>query len=388
MASVLCPWTVCVQYHHRLPTPLFPPQECSWSAFAEIQQGLQTRTPATSDLRSFHYSSFLSEDQCDQARSSETGLACFVRTDAWRPLSTRAWLIRDLLADGRHGGAVRHKLKAQGDGLLMLSLEHVSSGARVCVTNTHLYWNPNFPHIKAAQAELVAAATADFAAEQRPAASERREGALSSDKRPLPAVVIAGDLNSVPFMQPHFLPEAQRAALPEPLPEVWRAGAVYDLFAKGSLPPDHPEHPDTFGQQEAMADGWAPAPPKRGRRRSSRLGELSTGLRLRDAYASAGSAPLPLTTNAGDFAGCLDYIWVRCVHALPGGSVFLLPHACSLSLAALLFLSHSLTLSLSHSLPLSSVCSDSSASLIALCHVSTVRAMRMDEIVLVLRAPP
>ena len=44
---------------------------------------------------------------------------------------------------------------------------------------------------------------------------------------------------------------------------------------------------------------------------SAFLGALTTGLELRDAYADAlQPGPLPLTTHADDFAGCLDYCWV------------------------------------------------------------------------------
>lgn len=64
-------------------------------------------------------------------------------------------LVAPFAQDGRHGGAVHKKLKVQSDALLMLALEHVSSGARLCLTNTHLYWNPHYPHIKAAQACFV-----------------------------------------------------------------------------------------------------------------------------------------------------------------------------------------------------------------------------------------
>ena len=55
------------------------------------------------------------------------------------------------------------------------------------------------------------------------------------------------------------------------------------------------------------------------------LGALQTGLCLRDAYHDAlARGPLPLTTHADDFAGCIDYCWVSCgppnVEEVEGGS--------------------------------------------------------------------
>ena len=79
--------------------PLLRPQECSWSAFAEIEHGLLAQTSAAGTLEGFHYSSFLPSQQREQARASETGLACFVRTGAWVSVSTRACLLRDLVQE-------------------------------------------------------------------------------------------------------------------------------------------------------------------------------------------------------------------------------------------------------------------------------------------------
>jgi len=113
-------------------------------------------------------------------------------------------------------------------------------------------------------------------------------------------------------MQPGFLPASQAAALPQPLPAEWGRSATYELLAQGHVPPSHPEHPDSFGKRAAPPDAPELAPPPRKKQLTSPgLGPLRTGLPLRDGYAGALCAgPLPLSTHADDFAGCLDYIWV------------------------------------------------------------------------------
>ena len=67
-------------------------------------------------------------------------------------------------------------------------LEHCETGRRVVVGNAHLYWDPKVPHAKTLQASLACEALARFAG-------------LSSKPA---AVVLAGDLNSIPGVQPEF----------------------------------------------------------------------------------------------------------------------------------------------------------------------------------------
>ena len=236
-------------------------------------------------------------------------------------------------------------------------LRHDATGASLLIATTHIFWDPNFPHVKASQAELVCLAVRQLLSEQQQPTS----------------VVLSGDWNSVPRLQPEFIPSMCADAELAQLPAAWRRSAVYELLSSGRLPPSHPEHPESFGKaavgehatavasppytSEVMADrhptpvsmhtesgppttlshklsqasrfceGGESAqepPPKRPAystsRSCSRLGALSSqGLNLRDAYHGAlCEGPLPLTTHADNFRGTLDYIWVSGGDNVPG----------------------------------------------------------------------
>lgn len=197
-------------------------QECSLKCFDEFCDSLR-------GYDGFHHSSFLSsKDDATLARQSETGLATFVRTAAWRPLAVRAHRLGALEWTQRHTGKLRKKLETLADSVLLLRLAHEPSGATLAVGNTHLHWDPNWPHLKASQGELAARALADFAVS-------------TTRSTIIPSLVLAGDFNSVPCLQPSFLPQEQQEALPNPLPEEWRASALYHLLSHGTLPADHPE---------------------------------------------------------------------------------------------------------------------------------------------------
>eukprot|EP00965_Chrysotila_dentata_P028663 952563-Pleurochrysis_carterae.AAC.1 len=176
------------------------------------------------------------------------------------------------------------------------------------------------------------------------------------------AVVITGDFNSVPHLQPEFIgidvseEEMRENSL----------SAVYQLYSQGICPARHPEHPDRFKpkalpairsssrekpQRAATAPLEDPDEPDAFKKRQQRkpmrrhisaeterrsrnfrrnfwkrrpwekpfsiyreesyMGPLRIGLALRDAYADALSdGPLPATSHSDDFRGCLDYLWV------------------------------------------------------------------------------
>ena len=164
----------------------------------------------------------------------------------------RAFL-RELLFGSRVSGRLRKKLKTQSDAVLLLLLEHRATQRRVLVANCHLYWDPHFPHVKVAQAELVTTAINHFAVECRQRSGVAAAAAASADAPadvapPPPALVLCGDFNSTPHHQPGFLPEVQRAQTPPP--PAASHSAVYELLRTGTLAPLHPEHPDSFGMAQ------------------------------------------------------------------------------------------------------------------------------------------
>ena len=296
-------------------------QECSAAAFEDdLRPGLggdelpsNMLAPPPTDaggLAGFHWSAFLPEAQRERARTSSTGLAIFVRPSLWEPVAAKSVLFSSLVEDGRHSGRLRDKLRSQGDGALLLLVRCRSSGQRLLLVNTHLFWDPHWPHVKACQAELCCSAARAFL----------EEACALPPGAPPPALAICGDFNSVPHLQPAFLPEAQRALLPaagERSAE-WAHSAAYALLATGETPSHHPEHPDSYGRVDAPppppppgADADAMKPRKRAKHERRLLGPLRHQLGLRDAYAGAlAPGPLPLSTRADDFAGTLDYIWL------------------------------------------------------------------------------
>jgi mRNA deadenylase 3'-5' endonuclease subunit Ccr4 len=250
-------------------------QECSLRKFNDC-----FRPRLGQKYTGFHHSEHLTGHAAEQARTDRTGLAIFVRSAAWKPVKVQAVRLGDHSAARGHIGSLKNTLQSLKHSVLMVLLEHVASGARLAVGNTHLFWDPKQPHVKSSQAELAA----------------QRLAAFASEGTPCP-VALVGDFNTVPHLQPEHLPSAQQAALPEPLPIEWQDSAIYRLLSNGTVEPTHPEHPTAFTDFTAGE--------------VNRLGPLTTGVPLRDAYWGVlAPGPLPLTTHADDFAGCLDYCWI------------------------------------------------------------------------------
>ena len=295
-------------------------QECSARMFRDLTAGLSYGLPpgkldqpeSQPGLAGYHWADFVAADSKDEALASDTGLAAFVRTDTWKTVAVHARFLRELLFGSRVSGRLRKKLKTQSDAVLLLLLEHRPTQRRVLVANCHLYWDPHFPHVKVAQAELVTTAINHFAVECRQRSGVAAAAAASADAPadaapPPPALVLCGDFNSTPHHQPGFLPEVQRAQTPPP--PAASHSAVYELLSTGTLAPQHPEHPDSFGMASPPGSSGDAHDAKRAK--TDGVGPLvaPTGA-LVDAYRDAlAPGPLPLSTHADDFAGTLDYIW-------------------------------------------------------------------------------
>ena len=64
-------------------------------------------------------------------------------------------------------------------------------------------------------------------------------------------VLIAGDFNSMRHVQPSFFPPAQKELYAQQgggLAAGYSMSGVYELYSKGKLAAEHPEHPDSFGR--------------------------------------------------------------------------------------------------------------------------------------------
>jgi hypothetical protein len=190
---------------------------------------------------------------------------------------------------------------------LVARLRHRVSEREVICAGLHLYWDPHYPHTKVSQAEMACRAVRAFAGEQG---------------IPHAPVILVGDLNSVPHMQPGFLPDATRDSipargyLPPDTEECLAASGVYQLLHRGELPSYHPEHPDTFGKPVVVVVPDIPADivvsaPTKGKKKKTEAGagSLYSGLDLQSAYETVrGGRPIPFSTKCADFCGALDYI--------------------------------------------------------------------------------
>ncbi|CAD7940014.1 unnamed protein product [Amoebophrya sp. A120] len=103
-------------------------------------------------------------------------------------------------------------------------------------------------------------------------------------------------------------PEKTQLQTKEDLPELESVenltahifSGAFQLLATGSLPPFHPEHPDSFGKPPAQENCKKPQPV---------LGEMRTQLgALHNAYCGRSFFPT-LTTKVSGFEGCLDYVF-------------------------------------------------------------------------------
>jgi hypothetical protein len=119
------------------------------------------------------------------------------------------------------------QLRSRYEGALLLLLRHRRWGTPLLACSTHLFWNPTFPDVKAAQAAVLCGQIRAFLQQQV------QRGVLASEDV---AVVIGGDFNSLwrKYRSDQF------DAVP---PGGHVTSGVYRLLSTGRLEPQHPDHP-------------------------------------------------------------------------------------------------------------------------------------------------
>jgi CCR4-NOT transcription complex subunit 6 len=147
---------------------------------------------------------------------------------------------------------------------------------------THLFWNPRYPEVKAAQAHLLCVALRSYL--QR----HNVPGLLGS-----PAVVLAGDFNSLPSKtqsdEYDHVPEGESLV-----------SGAYTCLVRGKMPRSHCDHPAHRRPREAAA--------LRG------LQLHDAGLGFVSAAVEAWGAEPPFTNRTTTFSGCLDYVFYTPEH--------------------------------------------------------------------------
>ena len=172
------------------------------------------------------------------------GTAVFVNPDKVELVASKGLLMHEVLDRLEKTGAkpfsgnLRKRLKSLTDGMVLALVKPKGGDKLVLVVCCHLFWNPNWPHAKVAQSYLATVEARHFL-EQR---------GLDPDAV---GVVIAGDFNSMRHVQPSFFPAEQKALYAQKgggLAAGYTMSGVYELYSKGRLVAEHPEHPDSFGR--------------------------------------------------------------------------------------------------------------------------------------------
>lgn len=231
-------------------------------------------------------------------RDSPMGPAMIVAS-SYQVLHKKSYLLRSFISKLRFSGKSRKKLMSLDDLILVTLLRRTNSNDEAVVATTHLHWDPRYPHVKACQAEFACMAIHDFC----------RIHNININDTP---IIFTGDFNSLPYIQPEFFPENQKKWVNDlqktgdKLPTGFNNSGVYQLLHHGELVPGHPEHPDSFGQQQpsSMDDQK-----KKENKKQKKCGPLKSELQLKSVYEIARNGkPLTLTTKTDDFEGGIDYM--------------------------------------------------------------------------------
>eukprot|EP00884_Botryococcus_braunii_P020456 jgi/Botrbrau1/7094/Bobra.0165s0116.1 len=205
----------------------------------------------------------------DPVPGPSEGPCLFIKKDKLDVVRFTAVRLADVVEEGKEG-EIWELVRQKEDGAVLGLVRSKSSGSLLLAVCTHLFWNPDFPDVKAVQAELLCRHIAETLS---------REGSAAP-------VILAGDFNS---LWRKYTTDAWDTV---PVGGYISSGA-YELLSTGSLPDTAPDHPR---QRRAAYDVQA----------------LTTaGLRWESAMLAANGKEPPLTNKTSTFAGCLDYIWMQ-----------------------------------------------------------------------------
>eukprot|EP00392_Amoebophrya_sp_AT5.2_P008215 g8234.t1 len=187
--------------------------------------------------------------------------------------------------------------------------------SQLVVANTHLFWDPRYPQVKAWQADTFVKMVTSPTSQLCGGGQEGRNPKLDVN------YVLCGDFNTIPNFQPEFLgsPAEELGRVKDHFVELLREAATsgdpavlaarvakmqaffsqhlysgaFQLLSTGKLPSVHPEHPDSFGKTGSTPAGQA--------------GDMVIPT-LTNCYS--GKFFPKYTTKVDVFEGCLDYIWL------------------------------------------------------------------------------
>ena len=342
------------------------------------------RSVQFSDLYSgYHVADFLrEEDETKIDRPDEMDNLILVRNELIKDgtievIKVQSFLYKNNLTKGRHTGKNKKRLSSLEETSMFMRLvvniplpeeicdttyttttnnndciskSHVTKKVPLLIGNTHLFWDPRYPQVKASQAELFV----NLGAQE--AHNFVRENDFDDDHV---NIIFCGDFNTVCNFQPRFcfdvekgdsvssingdtplpllsedtfrqlsIPPGIDAARPtgeahniycffpklqpdssslvttpniHSLPQCVLSGG-FQLYACGTLPSCHPEHPDSFRKTPQQLEQRNNC-----KKKSNGMGSmfLATGP-LIHAYSSY---PLVITTKVPEFEGWIDHLW-------------------------------------------------------------------------------
>jgi mRNA deadenylase 3'-5' endonuclease subunit Ccr4 len=111
-----------------------------------------------------------------------------------KPTATRRSASSSLACSGLSSSFLRHNMA------LMVALRHKSTQQPVVLVNAHLYWHPGFEYVKLCQMHHVLQQATTFAAD---ISSKSSLPPTNGDDRAKPAIIVCGDLNSLPKSSVH-----------------------------------------------------------------------------------------------------------------------------------------------------------------------------------------
>jgi mRNA deadenylase 3'-5' endonuclease subunit Ccr4 len=190
---------------------------------------------------------------------------CF-RVDTWRLVGTHEVVKLDDLA-GYANTPFAHTFRRYNHGILA-RLERLCDGMQIVICNTHLYWDPDYEHVKLCQAHYLLLKAKNF---------------IGEDATSNTAFMFCGDLNSLPGSLVHQYLSKGKV---EPSLSIEELQLIHGLVETDS---------------EEPVVGWL-------------LSELVCPFRLQSSYADQrnhGVELYPFTNVTPDFQGFLDYVFYQ-----------------------------------------------------------------------------
>ena len=123
-------------------------------------------------------------------KSSHEGMAVatFIDNSKFAVIASEGVYYNSMLKRGVHTGRFKKKLLSLREGVLLTLLQHRNTSEMLLLANTHIHWDPSYPHVKAQQCAFACEASKAFL---------QKHAKVSDKTVPL---IFVGDFNTVPLL--------------------------------------------------------------------------------------------------------------------------------------------------------------------------------------------